>query len=150
MPMRAVICLAVSAAAVLGPSAAAAAVPTKASWASGANRICRLELDRIHALQRPAQGDVAGTVAYLQKAAAISNPLTKQIAALPRPASEATPIKRWLGTQWEAMAKLRRLSDAISAHDATEAATLSQALTVLGVRADAIAKRLGATVCAQS
>ena len=136
--------------ACVAASAAAAATPTKSSWAAGANRICRLELTRLHALPKPAQGDVTGTVAYLQRVVAITNPLTRQIAALPRPAAEATPIRQWLATQWSAAGMAGRLSDAVTAGDSAGVSLVVRQITALGVRADALARRLGAAVCAES
>ena len=136
--------------AALTAGTASAAPPTKASWARGANAICRVELARVHALRQPAQGDVGGLVTYLDRAIAVANPYTARIARLPRPASERMTIAQWVGIQYRAVREIRQLQDALRLRDMNRVASLLTALTQQGKRSDALARRLGAGVCAQS
>ena len=129
---------------------AAAATPTKASWARQANAICRVELTRVHALRQPGQGDIAGLVTYLDRAIAIANPYTARIARLPRPASERPSIAQWVGIQYLAVREIRQLQAALKVRDMNKTASLLATLTRQGNRSDALARRLGAGVCAQS
>ena len=131
-------------------TSASAATPTRAGWAHGANRACRVELDRLHALQRPGQGDYAGLAAYLQNMVAIATPLTKQIAVLPRPTAERGLIARWIALQWQGVAVSRQLRAAVLARDGAKLQSGLVAMARVASRSDTIATQLGANVCAES
>jgi len=128
----------------------AAVAATPASWARGANQICALQLQRIRAIPRPPAGDPIRAAAYIDKVDAVADPLTRHIAALPRPVSEGTLIRSWFAAGATVSAHNRRLADALRAGDSARASQQIQTLTAAGARADALARRLGARVCAQS
>ena len=145
--VRIVLILAALGALVVADTAVAA---TPRSWARGANGICALQLKRIRAVPRPPAGDALRTAAYIDKVDAVADPLTRQIAALPRPASEGPLIRSWLAAGAVVSAYNRQLADALRAGDSARASRQIRTLTAAGARADAIARRLGANVCAES
>lgn len=136
--------------AVVTASTASAGAPTRASWAQGANRICRAELTKMHAVPRPAQNDYPGLVAYLDRAVAITTPYTDRIAALPRPASERKLIAQFVSIQRGAVKQIRLLQDAVRAHDIGRIAGIALVLGKRGQTSDRIARKLGAAACASS
>ncbi len=101
---------------------------TPASWARGADRICGVQLKQIRAIPRPPAGDPIKTATYIDKVDAVADPLTRQIATLPRPASEAALIRSWLVAGATVSEHNRQLADALRAGDSARASRQVQTL----------------------
>jgi hypothetical protein len=104
----------------------------------------------MHAVPRPASGDIAGAAAYVHRIIEIGTPYTTKIAALPRPPAARTEIAAWLYHERRVEAFARTAAHALDVRDRTRAAAALNAMVAEGARADAVAVKLGANVCASS
>jgi hypothetical protein len=128
---------------------ASSATPTTASWARGANRICASELTQVHAVPKPA-ADYLPEAQYLDRLASIVSRATTAVSSLPRPGASRAAISRWIALEWQGVKDVRQMAAAFRAHDLAGAQSIGVADKPRGAQADAIATRLGATICAQS
>ena len=129
------------------PLAAPGAPPTRASWSAGANRICAVGNAYIRALPRPTTS--ALLVADLRAIFIRQERWLPEVASLPVPVRDRAPVGRLVALLRAGQGVYgRELIPALARGDQKAAGRASAKLAALGRGADAIARKLGANVCA--
>ena len=134
-------------AAFVAAASAATATPTKASWASAANNICRTGNAAIRRLPRiTAQTFLADLSATLRIAAWENG----KLAVVPRPASELKLITSFLATSQKQEGAVEQVDAAVMRGDKAALKPLLAEAARLGTQYNRQALALGARVCAQN
>ncbi len=134
-------------AALSAASSGAATTPTKGSWATAANGICRAGNAAIRKLPRiTAQTYLADLSATIRIAAWEDG----KLAVIPRPPSELKMITSFLATSQKAEGVLERVGSAVVRGDKAALKPLLADGAKLGAQYNRQALALGARVCAQN
>jgi hypothetical protein len=131
------------------PTAVAEDGPTTASWARAANAVCAAVNTSVRKLPAPSSGD--GLLADLRAIARLSADEHTKLAAIARPAGDRVSIVRLLTilrTQNTMFSS--ELIPALRRNDTVAATRLFRKNDQLGSVFNAIARRLGAQICAEN
>jgi hypothetical protein len=122
--------------------------PTRAGWAGEANDVCRTYERRIEALGSPTTADEAET--FIRRALPLAREELAKLRAIDRPAGDDARIEQMLGAVDDGIGALDDVLRAREAGDEAAAADATARGRQAADRANGIARRLGATVCASS
>jgi hypothetical protein len=140
--------LASSVAALMLASTARADAATRASWAQAANAACDTQNAKIRGLPAPVSRTTI--IADMQATIRIAKRANVDLAAIPRPASEQRPIKTLLAISGTGVQVFQQLLTAVVQSDVVAIDRLQKKNDSLGKQYNSIARRLGATVCAEN
>ncbi len=137
------------AAALVAVGHAGAAAPTRATWAGAANKRCAVAYA---AIRRLPTITTATFVSDLRATLRIGKTLNNQLAAIPVPASEVPTVRKLIAIS---RGQATLLEQYLAAIDAGDQATVKRLATRIakdtsGDRFNAIARSLGARVCAEN
>jgi hypothetical protein len=134
-------------AALAAAASGAAATPTKGSWATAANSICRTGNAAVRKLPKiTAQTYLADLSATIRIAAWEDG----KLAVIPRPPSEVKMITSFLATSQKAEGVLEQVGSAVVRGDKASLKPLLAEGAKLGAQYNRQALALGARVCAQN
>lgn len=140
--------VAVAVTALAVATAAAARTPTTASWAKAANAICATANAQIRLLPKLTTATYLGDVRATGYAASRE---ARQLAAIPRPTTERTLIAAFIeNAQTSSRMIVQQFVPAVERHDSASIARLGKRIGKLGLQFNAMARKLGARVCAEN
>jgi hypothetical protein len=124
------------------------AIPAGGGWASRANAICTDMAAEVQALPFPTSA--AEALTWIDSLNAALNRAVSKLHGLPAPAGHAAQVREMLAAYDQALAGLQTLIAAAKTGQKVDTAAVAKKTAVLGKRADAIARDLGATACGGS
>jgi hypothetical protein len=134
---------------LLGAGHAVASPPTRASWAAAANKHCAVANAKVRRLPKIAASTL---IPDIRATLRIGKVLTAQLAAIPVPVSERATVRTLMAISHGQIALLQKYVDAVDAGDlaAVKRLTTTIANDRSGDRYNAVARSLGARVCAEN
>lgn len=130
-------------------SQAAAGGASNARWAAAANKACAASYAKVEALPRVTTRDLA--VADLRAVVRLSKQLTQQLSQIPAPPSERSTVGQLLQLAISGNSIVeRQLVPALLMDDEVAVARYSTQSSQIGARFNAVARALGARICAEN
>ena len=127
---------------------AGASTPTRASWAAAANKICGKANAFVRSLPTPTTQKVF--IADARATIRISPGVDRALAAIPRPANERSKIQALIAASQLETSLLPQFLRAMTRNDQGSMRRLGGRLDRLDSRFNALARQLGARVCAEN
>ena len=146
---RACFCATAVSASLALTAGAAAATPSKSSWARAANSICARADAEVRMLPTPTSKRIL--IADIRAMAAIATRAYADLAAIPVPRSERHQVELLVAVGRRGTSlSVHQLVSAVQRNDSTAARRLERRLTESESRYNATARALGARVCAEN
>ena len=129
----------------------AAAVPTKASWAASANRICKRYLTQASALPEPTGNKISPSVIrFFEQMLSFRVSMDRALAQIPRPADKKGLIRLYLVYESEQTAARKQVVAALKRGNLKRARQIDAHRSSQGPRASFAAFVLGAHLCQET
>jgi hypothetical protein len=130
----------------------AAEAPTRAEYVSRLETVCRPDAEATQRAMAGARGDIraerlATAAAKFGKAMRIFGSTVKQIAAVPRPAADATKLAKWFGYLNAQESYLRQITAQLRADDPIQAQRLTARFIHNGNLANNVVLAFGFNYC---
>jgi hypothetical protein len=134
---------------LVAPSLATAASPTRASWAAAANTSCATV--NAYVRSRPAPQTVAQLILFYRDVLAKTKPEASALASIPAPAADRPAIARLVAIlRLQNREVEHQLIPAFVRREQAAVESVGALLVRQGSRFNAIARSLGARVCAEN
>jgi hypothetical protein len=130
-----------------GCSSSTSAAPTKASYATQANAICKEFNGKLNAIGSSSGQSLSQVQALLAEAVPLAERGQAKLEALPKPSDESAALNKVYAAQQTQVNQLKALANAVNAGDATKIQSISATLNALGGPLNSQFDALGLTAC---